>query len=97
MEKKNCEDLCQWHNSCVLLRRAIYLSEYKEAGVMRKQPDTLKYGLEDVVPRQELPLYTLQHIVYFAAGIIVLPIAVGLYLGLSQGEIAEFLQRTFFL
>lgn len=64
---------------------------------MRKQPDTLKYGLEDVVPRQELPLYTLQHIVYFAAGIIVLPIAVGLYLGLSQGEIAEFLQRTFFL
>ena len=43
---------------------------------MRKQPDTLKYGLEDVVPRQELPLYTLQHIVYFAAGIIVLPIDV---------------------
>ena len=64
---------------------------------MRKQPDTLKYGLEDAVPRQELPLYTLQHIVYFAAGIIVLPIAVGIYLGLSQGEIAEFLQRTFFL
>ena len=64
---------------------------------MRKQPDTLKYGLEDAVPRQELLLYTLQHIVYFAAGIIVLPIAVGIYLGLSQGEIAAFLQRTFFL
>lgn len=62
---------------------------------MRKQPDTLKYGLEDVVPRQELPLYTLQHIVYFAAGIIVLPIAVGLYLGLSQGKSRNFYREPF--
>ena len=64
---------------------------------MQKKQNHLKYGLEDTVPKRELPVYTLQHIVYFAAGTIVLPIAVGLYLGLDQQQIADFLQRTFFL
>lgn len=57
----------------------------------------LKYGLDDKVPSAELGLYTLQHIIYFAAGTVVLPIAVGIYLGLGQAEIAGFLQRTFLL
>lgn len=59
--------------------------------------EKLKYGLEDHVPKGEVWLYTLQHIIYFAAGTVVLPIAVGIHLGLDQTQIAEFLQRTFFL
>nr|WP_305146662.1 purine/pyrimidine permease [Anaerovorax odorimutans] len=42
-------------------------------------------------------IYSIQHLIYFAAGTVVLPIAVGIYLELSQQEIAEMLQRTFFL
>ena len=59
--------------------------------------EKLKYGLEDHVPKGEVWHYTLQHIIYFAAGTVVLPIAVGIHLGLDQTQIAEFLQRTFFL
>lgn len=57
----------------------------------------LKYQLDDVVPKGELFVYSIQHLIYFAAGTVVLPIAVGLHLGLTQGEIAELLQRTFLL
>lgn len=64
---------------------------------MKSKTNSLKYGLEDQIPARELGVYTLQHIIYFAAGTVVLPIAVGMYLGLDQGQIAEFLQRTFFL
>ena len=64
---------------------------------MESKTNSLKYGLEDRIPARELGVYTLQHIIYFAAGTVVLPIAVGMYLGLDQGQIAEFLQRTFFL
>ena len=59
--------------------------------------EKLKYGLEDHVPKGEFFVYTLQHIIYFAAGTVVLPIAVGIHLGLEQIQIAELLQRTFFL
>jgi len=64
---------------------------------MGSKTNGLKYGLEDKLPVREMCVYTLQHIIYFAAGTVVLPIAVGMYLGLDQGQIAEFLQRTFFL
>ena len=62
-----------------------------------RMKEKLKYGLEDHVPKGEFFVYTLQHIIYFAAGTVVLPIAVGIHLGLEQIQIAELLQRTFFL
>ena len=64
---------------------------------MGKSNVHLKYGLDQKVPMQQLWLYSIQHLIYFAAGTVVLPIAVGIYLGLSQQEIAEMLQRTFVL
>ncbi|MDO4517898.1 MAG: purine/pyrimidine permease, partial [Bacillota bacterium] len=57
----------------------------------------LKYHLTDRVPAHETILYAMQHMVYFAAGTVVLPIAVGIALGLNQVEMATFLQRTFIL
>lgn len=64
---------------------------------MGKSNVHLKYGLDQKVPMQQLWLYSIQHLIYFAAGTVVLPIAVGIYLGLSQQEVAEMLQRTFVL
>lgn len=55
------------------------------------------YGLNDKMPKGHFVMYGLQHLVYFLAGCAIMPVIVGVYLGLDQVEIAQMLQRTFLL
>lgn len=53
------------------------------------------YKLDDKLPLQKNAIYALQHIVYIAISAVSMPIVVGPLLGLSQGEVADMLQRIF--
>lgn len=55
------------------------------------------YQLGDDVPWNKTVIYALQHLMYFLAGCVVIPIAVGNSLGLDAAAIAGMLQRTFVL
>ncbi len=57
----------------------------------------IRYQLGDTVPQRENLLLALQHVIFFVASAVVMPVVVGYALGLSQMEVAETLQRTFFL
>lgn len=57
----------------------------------------LLYDLEDKVPAGKSVVYGVQYLVYFLAGSAIMPVIIGAYLGLDQVEIAQMLQRTFFL
>lgn len=57
----------------------------------------IKYQLGDTVPQRENFLLALQHVIFFVASAVVMPVVVGYALGLSQTEVADTLQRTFFL
>lgn len=57
----------------------------------------LLYDLEDKVPAGQSVIYGVQYLVYFLAGSAIMPVIIGAYLGLDQVEIAQMLQRTFFL
>lgn len=57
----------------------------------------LKYQLGDPVPQKENIVLALQHVIFFVASAVVMPVVVGYALGLSQAEVADTLQRTFFL
>lgn len=57
----------------------------------------LKYQLGDPVPLKENIVLALQHVIFFVASAVVMPVVVGYALGLSQAEVAYTLQRTFFL
>lgn len=57
----------------------------------------IKYQLGDNVPQRENIVLALQHVIFFVASAVVMPVVVGYALGLSQMEVAETLQRTFFL
>ena len=54
----------------------------------------LKYRLADKVPIHESIVYALQHVVFFIASAIVMPVVVGYILGLDQIEVASMVQRT---
>ena len=56
----------------------------------------IKYQLGDTVPQRENFLLALQHVIFFVASAVVMPVVVGYALGLSQTEVADTLQRTFF-
>ena len=55
------------------------------------------YDLDDKMPTSQLILYGIQHLIFLITGSAIMPVVVGGYLGLDQLEIAELLQRTFFL
>ena len=55
------------------------------------------YQLEDDVPAKENLAYAAQHVIFFVASAVVLPVVVGYALELSQAEVAFTLQRTFLL
>ncbi|MCI8608088.1 MAG: purine/pyrimidine permease [Firmicutes bacterium] len=57
----------------------------------------MKYKLDDNVPAGENLMYAFQQVVLFVASAVVMPVVVGYALGLSQGEVATTLQRTFVL
>lgn len=57
----------------------------------------IKYNLDDNVPQRENIIYACQHVIFFVASAVVMPVVVGSALGLSQAEVAFTLQRTFFL
>lgn len=57
----------------------------------------IKYQLADEVPQKENIVLALQHVIFFVASAVVMPVVVGYALGLSQIEVADTLQRTFFL
>jgi xanthine/uracil permease len=57
----------------------------------------LLYGLNEKMPFKQEVIYALQHLIFFLASAIVLPVVVGRALGLSQEGVAEMLQRTFLL
>lgn len=65
--------------------------------VNEHQTPVMLYKLADSVPPKKNIVYALQHLIYFLAGCVVIPIAVGGALGLGQAEIASMLQRTFVL
>lgn len=50
----------------------------------------------DITATQSI-IYALQNLIIFMASAVVLPIAVGYAIGLNQQEVAQMLQRTFFL
>lgn len=57
----------------------------------------IRYGLDDSIPVKENLVYGAQHIIFFVASAVVLPVVIGYALGLSQAEVGLTLQRTFFL
>lgn len=57
----------------------------------------IKYNLSDKVPQRENLIYACQHVIFFVASAVVMPVVVGYALGLSQPEVAETLQRTLIL
>lgn len=57
----------------------------------------LLYDLDDRVPTGKAAVYGFQHLIYFLATCAIMPVMIGAYLGLDQAEIAQMLQRTFFL
>jgi len=57
----------------------------------------LKYQLDDDVPHRENAVYAAQHVIFFVASAVVMPVVVGYALGLSQSDVALTLQRTFVL
>jgi len=57
----------------------------------------LKYQLDDDIPHHENVVYAAQHVIFFVASAVVMPVVVGYALGLSQSEVAMMLQRTFVL
>jgi len=57
----------------------------------------LKYQLDDQIPARENIVYAAQHVIFFVASAVVMPVVVGYALGLSQAEVGLTLQRTFFL
>ena len=56
-----------------------------------------KYKLDADISNQESVIYAFQNLIIFLASAIVMPIVVGQTLGLDQLQIAQMLQRTFFL
>lgn len=54
----------------------------------------IKYQLDDKLPQRENLIYACQHVIFFVASAVVMPVVVGYALGLSQPEVAETLQRT---
>ena len=56
-----------------------------------------KYKLDADISNQESVIYAFQNLIIFLASAIVMPIVVGQTLGLDQPQIAQMLQRTFFL
>lgn len=70
-----------------------------EKGKNKIKPDAngMLYGLEDKVPAAQSAVYGIQYLVYFLAGSAIMPVIIGVYLGLDQAEIAQMLQRTFLL
>lgn len=62
-----------------------------------RQATAMLYNLSDPVPPGKNLAYALQHLIYFLAGCVVIPVAVGNALRLGQAEIASMLQRTFVL
>jgi xanthine/uracil permease len=57
----------------------------------------LRYGLDAKLPVTELVSYGLQHLTFFLANTAILPVTVGVYLGLDQTGLAGLIQRTFIL
>lgn len=57
----------------------------------------LRYGLSDEIPQKENIVLAFQHVIFFVASAVVMPVVVGYALGLSQGDVASVLQRTFVL
>ncbi|MEE0741546.1 MAG: uracil-xanthine permease family protein [Emergencia sp.] len=57
----------------------------------------IKYQLDDKMPLRENLIYACQHVIFFVASAVVMPVVVGYALGLSQPEVAQTLQRTLVL
>lgn len=57
----------------------------------------LKYGPDDRVPVKQSIAYAGQHIIFFIASAVVMPIMVGYAMGLSQEDVGALLQRTLVL
>ncbi|MDF3000419.1 MAG: hypothetical protein K0Q48_538, partial [Bacillota bacterium] len=55
------------------------------------------YELDDKLPLQKNLIYGIQHIIYIAISAVAIPVVVAPLLGLTQGEVADVLQRTFFV
>ncbi len=55
------------------------------------------YKLEDKLPIQKNIIYAVQHVIYIAISAVAIPIVVAPLLGLNQSEVADVLQRTFFV
>lgn len=58
---------------------------------------TMLYNLDESMPLGRMLAYSVQHLIYFLAGAAIMPVIVGVYLGLDQAAVANMLQRTFFL
>ncbi len=65
--------------------------------VLTPDENGMLYGLEDKVPAGQCTVYGIQYLIYFLAGSAIMPVIIGVYLGLDQAEIAQMLQRTFLL
>ncbi|MGN0658801.1 MAG: uracil-xanthine permease family protein [Emergencia sp.] len=59
--------------------------------------EEIRYKLDDKVPERENVLYACQHVIFFVASAVVMPVVAGYALGLSQAEVADTLQRTLVL
>lgn len=57
----------------------------------------IKYNLDDKMPQRENLIYACQHVIFFVASAVVMPVVAGYALGLSQPEVADTLQRTLVL
>lgn len=55
------------------------------------------YQLDDKLSIQKNIIYALQHVIYIAISAVAIPIVVAPLLGLNQNEVADVLQRTFFV
>ena len=55
------------------------------------------YNLDDKISLKKTAVYSVQHVIFFLASAVPMPIVVGIALGLNQSELADMLQRTFFL
>lgn len=64
---------------------------------VKKQNSNLKYNLGDKVPAQENIVYAFQHVIFFVASAIVMPVVIGNILGLDQQDVASTVQRTLVL
>lgn len=65
--------------------------------VSKEKTEGMLYGLEEKVPAGRCTIYGIQYLIYFLAGSAIMPVIIGVYLGLEQAEIAQMLQRTFLL